>query len=182
MEFKRSHIFILFVLLLILLCLIVYVVYIRDKNDVTETPDFEKHFLSSTSTPASFRTIDGEVITPTIDEATLTVVTSWASWSPYSPTEFAVLAGLREQFDSSVLNLILLNRKESPNVANRFLQQNPAPAGVAVIIDEEDIFYSQIEGYTMPETVVYNRNGEAVLHLRGPISHDRIVHLLQTVE
>jgi len=182
MEFKRSHIFIIITLFLIIIGLLFFVVYIRDRNDVPETPDFQKHFLSSTSTPASFLTLDGEVMTPTINEATLTVVTSWASWSPYSPTEFAVLAGLREQFDNSVLNLILLNRKESPNVANRFLQQNPAPEGVTVIIDEEDTFYSQIEGYTMPETVVYNQNGEVVLHLRGPISYDRIVHLLQTVD
>lgn len=178
MNLQKNQLLIISFLFLILIVAILLVFFIRKAAEETPEPDFTRHFISGTTTPATFKSLDGEVVAPTIDGARFTVVTSWASWSPYTATEFAVLAGLREQFDDSMLNIVLLNRKESVTMAKRYLDQYPAPEGINMIIDTEDTFYSQIEGYTMPETVVYNQAGEVVLHLRGPISHEKIATLL----
>jgi len=177
MRLSRQHIVLLGVLLIIITVVAVITWRVQRSTPEVATPAFEQHFASSTSTPASYKTVTGEVIAPTLSTSTFTVVTSWASWSPYTPTEFAVLAGLRAQYSPEELDIILLNRRETPEQADSYLKVNPAPEGVTLMIDEQDTFYSQIEGYTMPETVVYDQNGEVVLHLRGPVSHEQIAQL-----
>jgi hypothetical protein len=52
---------------------------------------------------------------------------------------------------------------------------------VQLIVDKDDQYYKAIGGYTMPETVFYNKKGDIVLHKRGVISETEIRMVVEDI-
>lgn len=95
------------------------------------------------------------------------VVTTWASWSPFSATDLNMLNNLASQYDQSQVVFMAINRKETKEQADRFVSTQPTFQNLLMVLDPRDHFYGAVDGYAMPEVVIYNRRGEVVLHERG---------------
>jgi hypothetical protein len=73
------------------------------------------------------------------------------------------------------VTILALNRMEPVHQAQRFLTTIPAVPNITFVQDNQDHFFAAVEGYAMPETIVYNPAGEIVLHKRGNLTRDEIV-------
>jgi len=98
------------------------------------------------------------------------VVTSWASWSPSSAAELALLANTASSYADQGVIVLAINRAETKSQAERYLRSIGVAQQVRLIVDTDDRYYKQIGGFTMPETVFYDRRGNIVAHERGALT------------
>ncbi|MCA9360389.1 TlpA family protein disulfide reductase, partial [Candidatus Kaiserbacteria bacterium] len=106
------------------------------------------------------------------------VVNSWASWSPASVTELATIANLSAEFRDNEVKFLAINRSEPANTAISFIETYKISKEITFILDHDDRFYKRIEGYNMPETVIYDREGNVFHHERGSISASKLRKLV----
>jgi thiol-disulfide isomerase/thioredoxin len=98
----------------------------------------------------------------------------WASWSPYTERELPILNQLASTYEGKGVVAIALNRKEPRERANAYLAAFTTQPKVLYVIDETDAFYMSVGGYAMPETVIFDANGNIAWHHRGEISYELI--------
>ena len=164
---QRSHLF----GLLVLLCIfsvaagITYYFYVTPNDaknsDASKTLTFnDASFTDMEDNPLSFDAYEGKV----------RVVNSWASWSPYSVQELQDLDVLAKEYMDQNVVVIGINRMETKETAERFLRSIPSLQYLHIVLDSGDVFFSSLEGYAMPETVIYDQNGNIYFHKRGPMS------------
>lgn len=154
------------------------------------------YVLSQNQTPSvaetAFRT-NGEVDTyigmdgRSVDVASLLengqpmVVTTWASWCPECAKQLERLEAVAAEHTGEIL-FLAVNRSETKIRAERYLMQLPELPHVEIIIDQEDHFYDIVEGYAMPETVVFNQVGDVVHQQRGLVDSARLRDVLQSLQ
>ena len=109
------------------------------------------------------------------------VVSSWASWSPFSQNELNMMAELALQYKGQEISFLAINRKETKEQAARYLQTLTAFDGVVMALDPRDYFYNAVGGYAMPEVVIYNKRGEIIEHFRGPAPKSDIITVLDSL-
>lgn len=109
------------------------------------------------------------------------VVTSWASWSPFSSAELTLLAEVAETYTEDGVIVIAINRAEAKSVAESYLRTIGVSDQVKLIVDSDDRYYRSIDGYTMPETVFYDRKGNVVVHQRGRLTNGEAVAYIEQV-
>lgn len=98
------------------------------------------------------------------------VVSSWASWCPFCGGGLTRLSNLAEAYSDEDVHILAINRAEPATTAERFLKSVGATNGIMLILDADDKYYKSIGGYTMPETLFYDRNGNIIYHRRGEMS------------
>lgn len=122
-----------------------------------------------------FRDLSGEPITLDQFEGRVLVVNSWASWCPFCRDELPRLAEIARSYADEDVTVLAINREESKEQAERFLNSIDADlSGITFVLDTEDVFYESIAGFTMPETVFYDRAGEIVVHKRGDLGQSEL--------
>lgn len=162
-------------LVFILVCLGGYTLYTVYKKSVAINESTKSIFADSKDdTVASYTDLNGNVISLEQYLGKILVVTSWASWSPFSKDDLMTISEMASQQDSNNVAFIAINRKESREQAQRYANTLPALGSVVVALDPTDHFYTSIGGYAMPETVIYNQKGDVVNHIRGVIKHDEL--------
>ena len=102
------------------------------------------------------------------------VVTSWASWSPFSGAELQLLSQTAESYADQGVVVLAINRGEPQSTAERYLRTIGVEGRVRLIVDPDDRYYKAIGGYTMPETLFYDRKGNIVSHKRGTLTQDSV--------
>jgi thiol-disulfide isomerase/thioredoxin len=102
------------------------------------------------------------------------VVYSWASWCPFCAQELPDLAQLGKEFAEKNVQVLAINRAEPSATAEAFLQSIDAVDGLMLVLDPDDRFYESIEGFTMPETIFYDTEGNIVLHKRGTMTYQEM--------
>lgn len=96
------------------------------------------------------------------------VVTSWASWCPHCFTELQTVDKVMQDFPD--VRVLGINRSESQVQISRYLATQPELVRTELIVDTSDQYFSTIEGYTMPETIVFDQTGQIVYHARGTVN------------
>lgn len=131
--------------------------------------------LATVDDQAPFTSVSGEEISLEPLVGQILVVNTWASWSPYSVQELPQLVSLAEEYAAAGVKIVAINRAESRSVARRYLQHlNIDEDDLIFVLDSDDRFYGTIEGYTVPETMFYDRSGNIVHHARGSLSHNEM--------
>ncbi len=101
------------------------------------------------------------------------IINSWASWSPLSKNDFDVLERIKSDFGKEI-SVIAMNRMETKETANAYLDYIGRGEGIVYAVDEADMFFKTIEGYAMPETIVYDDLGSLRFHERGSLHYDEL--------
>ncbi len=70
--------------------------------------------------------------------------------------------------------MIAINRAESAGVAKKYTDQQGTSNNLVFLVDSADSFYQSIGGFSMPETIFVDKNGNIVDHKRGPMDINEI--------
>ena len=96
------------------------------------------------------------------------VINSWAVWCPFCRNELPDFAALQEEFGDT-LTVIAIDRQEPLQKAKAYTDELALTNRMLFLLDSSDSFYRAIGGFSMPETIFVNGNGEIVVHKRGPM-------------
>lgn len=137
---------------------------------ILEVKDGE--YLDDLGNPVSLLPIQSEYL----------VITSWASWSPFTAEDLLTLDRLSASYSTEQVTFVAINRAESVAQAKRALVGLPAISDrVRLVYDPTDHFYQSIGGYAMPETVIFNRQGQIVIHERRQLTPAELQNILTTL-
>lgn len=107
----------------------------------------------------------------------IAVINSWAAWCPFCKKELADFAALQQAFPE--IAVIAIDRAESLEKAKGFTDSLGITDDMIFLLDPQDMFYKSIGGFSMPETIFVNKEGNIVLHKRGPITLEEMKSLVE---
>ncbi len=174
---SRTSMALIFVATLVLVSAIVlvYIIYLSPdgrkarEDSVLGRAESEKQvvYTALDDTPIDMHAYSGEIL----------IVTMWASWSPFTKADLVALHTLKNEFGDKI-TIRALNRKENKEMAIAYLNSIGKEEGIEYIIDPADHLYSFVGGYAMPETLVFDKVGNTITHIRGTLNVDELRNTL----
>jgi thiol-disulfide isomerase/thioredoxin len=178
MNRKNFIALILIVVVVLLVALLTYFIRSnardRSQNEAINTLFSEEEaavYLDAQSNPISLSNFEDKII----------VVNVWASWSPFTEIEFPILNELAATYKDRGVNFLVMNRKESQTQIERYLATLPPYENLTQVIDVNDFFYAGVDGYAMPETIIYDSKGKIIQHIRGVVVKSELEATLNTI-
>lgn len=107
------------------------------------------------------------------------VINSWASWCGFCKDELSDFGKVKSQLNENV-KIIAVNRAESKQQIQPFLDQLEYRDQIIFLLDKQDRLYREIGGFAMPETILVDENGEIVFHKRGPMNAEELREKIET--
>lgn len=101
------------------------------------------------------------------------LVNSWAAWCPFCRKELVDFAAVQKEFGDKIA-IVAVDRAESRDVAKRYTDELGVTEGMVFLLDPSDSFYRSIGGFSMPETIFVDSEGNIVFHKRGPMDVEEI--------
>ena len=170
---QKSHKFVLFGLIgTVVLAGVGTAYFLYQKNHSVKEETIS--IFSNVEGEAPYSDLLGNPVSLNVHLGKVLVVATWASWSPFSAGDLKMLNDLATELNNDGVVFMAINRKETKEQAARFLSTQPNFERLLLVLDPRDHFYSSVEGYAMPEVVIYNNLGEVVLHERGVANKDNI--------
>lgn len=108
------------------------------------------------------------------------IINSWASWCPFCVKELSDFATVQNEFKNQIV-IIAINRSESLKIAKRFSDELNITNDLINLLDPKDSFYQSIGGFSMPETLFIDKEGNIVEHKRGPMDADEIRQKIKSI-
>ena len=102
-----------------------------------------------------------------------TILNSWAVWCPFCVKELEEFAKLQREFGDNIA-IIAIDRSESLKKQKRFTDDLGITDELIFLLDPKDSFYRSIGGFSMPETLFVDKEGNILLHKRGPMRLDEM--------
>jgi len=107
------------------------------------------------------------------------VINSWAKWCPFCVKEIPAFVQAQKELGDKVV-IVLINRSESLNVAKSYTDELGVTDDLIYLLDPGDSFYQSLGGFSMPETIFVDSDGNIRFHKRGPMEKEEILELIQT--
>lgn len=101
------------------------------------------------------------------------VLNVWAAWCPFCRKELPDFVTAQKEFGDKVV-IIAINRQESLATAKGYTDAQGTSNGLIFLLDPNDSFYQSVGGFSMPETIFVDKNGNIIDHKRGPMNVDEI--------
>lgn len=101
------------------------------------------------------------------------VVNSWAVWCPFCKKELSEFVAVQKEVGDSVV-FIAIDRAESLKTAKQFTDEIGITDEMVFLLDRSDSFYRSIGGFSMPETIFVDIDGNIKIHKRGPMNEEEI--------
>ncbi|MBI2476021.1 MAG: TlpA family protein disulfide reductase [Candidatus Taylorbacteria bacterium] len=96
------------------------------------------------------------------------VINSWAAWCPFCRKELVDFVAAQKEFGDKV-SIIAVDRAETRDIAKKYTDELGVTGDMIFLLDLSDSFYQSIGGFSMPETIFVDSNGNIVFHKRGPM-------------
>lgn len=128
----------------------------------------------------SLKDYSGKVVQGVQFQGKPLVVNSWASWCPFCKAELPAFADVQDQLKGQVI-IVAIDRGESLDVAKQYSDSVGATRRLVLLVDPEDSFYKSIGGFSMPETIFVDKNGNIQYHKRGPMDKQEILQRIQSL-
>jgi thiol-disulfide isomerase/thioredoxin len=106
------------------------------------------------------------------------IINSWAAWCPFCRKELADFAIAQKEFGDDVV-IIAIDRAESQETAKKYTDELGVTNDLTFLLDPSDSFYQSIGGFSMPETIFVDKNGNIVERKRGPMEINEIRQKIQ---
>ncbi|MBI2623477.1 MAG: TlpA family protein disulfide reductase [Candidatus Liptonbacteria bacterium] len=101
------------------------------------------------------------------------VINSWAAWCPFCRKELVDFATVQKELGDRVA-IIAVDRAESRETAKKYTDELGVTNDLIFLLDPSDSFYQSIGGFSMPETIFVDKNGNIVERKRGPMDVQEI--------
>ncbi|MBI2057567.1 MAG: TlpA family protein disulfide reductase [Candidatus Yanofskybacteria bacterium] len=105
------------------------------------------------------------------------VINSWAAWCPFCRKELVDFAVAQKEFGDDV-TIIAIDRAESRETAKKYTDELGV-TNLIFLLDPSDSFYQSIDGFSMPETIFVDREGNIAERKRGPMEIKEIREKIQ---
>lgn len=128
----------------------------------------------------SLEDFEGNTVNSTDFEGKLLVVNSWATWCPFCVDELPDFGRLQEAFPEEIV-VIAIDRSESLERAKSFTDRLGVTDQMTFLLDPDDSFYRSIGGFSMPETIFVDAEGNIRIHKRGPMEFDEMKERVETI-
>ena len=172
---------------LIILAIIILIFAFSGSKDVTTEPEGDgapakptKENIESSLSGFEFPNYDGELIRFADFNNKIIVANAWASWCPFCVNELPDFGELQKAFPDDVV-VIAINRAEPTSTAKSFSDKLGLSDDYFFLVDPDDSFYKKIGGFSMPETLFINTNGDISLHKRGPMKFDEMKTIVEGI-
>lgn len=126
----------------------------------------------------SLQNYEGQTITPASFAGRPLVINSWAAWCPFCREELRDFAKVKKEFGDK-LEIVAIDRAESLTVAKKYSDELGVTNDFVFLLDPGDSFYQSLGGFSMPETIFVDKNGNIVFHKRGPMKLEEIRRRVQ---
>lgn len=97
------------------------------------------------------------------------ILNSWATWCPFCRQELPDFARLQEELGDTAV-VIAIDRAEKVKDAKSYTDQFDITSKMTFLMDFDDAFYRNIGGFSMPETLFVDAEGNIAFHKRGPMT------------
>ena len=175
----RSHYVLIGGLVFVIIVFGLITLYVADRNHLGIKTETKEIFTDTSEDESTYQDILGNKVSLDTYLGRVMVVSAWASWSPFSSADLQALNDLATNYSDDNVVFIAMNRKETKEQAVRYLNTLPKIPNLLVVIDTEDKFYERVGGYAMPETIIFDRKGNIVLHDRGVVDLENISDVLK---
>lgn len=108
------------------------------------------------------------------------ILNSWAVWCPFCLDELPDFAQLQEELGDKVV-IIAIDRAESTEKQKQFTDELGVTDRMLFLNDPDDSFYQSIGGFSMPETLFVDKDGNIRIHKRGPMDIEEMREKVQTI-
>ncbi|MCH7882850.1 TlpA family protein disulfide reductase [Patescibacteria group bacterium] len=108
------------------------------------------------------------------------VINSWAAWCPFCIDELPDFAAVQKELGDKVV-IIAIDRAESLATSKRYTDDLEVTNDLVFLLDPGDSFYRSIGGFSMPETIFVDREGNIRDHKRGPMDVEEIRERIQKI-
>jgi thiol-disulfide isomerase/thioredoxin len=157
-------------------------IYFIDESEVQKrnnTPAAQALIVEDVT--QSFTDKEGNSINVNEHFGKIIVVTSWASWCPQCIEGIQALGPLADEYKERDVVVLAVNRGEDKYTAERYLATVALPESIRVVLDPSDHYFKASDGYAMPETIVYSKEGEVALQQRGNVNTQEIKNQINTL-
>lgn len=97
------------------------------------------------------------------------VINMWASWCPFCREELSHFTELQKELGDRVM-IVAVNRGEQLETTQQFSSQSAEGPRMTFLLDPEDTLYPALGGFSMPETIFVDAEGNIAAHKRGPMT------------
>lgn len=108
------------------------------------------------------------------------IIQAWATWCPYCAGELKELSRVKDEYNEKI-EVIAVNRGEAPEAIRSHFEKNSVHPGVQYLSDPDDSFFKTIGGFSMPETLFIDKNGDIRFHKRGPMETEELRRRAQDI-
>jgi len=133
---------------------------------------------SEKATDFALQDYDGKTMRFTDFAGRPLVINSWAAWCPFCRKELGDFAATQKEFGDDMV-IIAIDRAESRETAKKYTDELGVTNGLIFLLDPSDSFYQSIGGFSMPETIFVDKNGNIVERKRGPMKINEIRQKIQ---
>jgi thiol-disulfide isomerase/thioredoxin len=170
------------IILIVSLCLLILILTVVTFNFVKNKQQAETNVAAKLlATDVPYKDTLGNPVSLDGYLGQVMVVTTWASWSPYSTVDLPVYNELAANYEDSAVIFLAINRAESKEQAERFLSTIDSLPNLVLILDEADNFYSASLGYAMPETIIFDESGRVIQHFHGQVKAEVLTSTIDEV-
>ena len=106
------------------------------------------------------------------------IINSWAAWCPFCRKELVDFAAAQKELGNDVA-IIAIDRAESRETAKKYTDELGVTNDLIFLLDPSDSFYQSIGGFSMPETIFVDREGNIAERKRGPMEINEIRQKIQ---
>ena len=128
------------------------------------------HTLASASLPILsdliFENIEAREVSVSSLRGRPVLLNIWASWCSLCAQKIADLVTLQKEFGDKIV-IVEVNRGESLEVVKKYADQYDAGRVLLFVVDTNDSLYREIKGFSMPETIFIDKEGNIADHTRG---------------
>jgi thiol-disulfide isomerase/thioredoxin len=176
----KQNKFVISVLIAIVLTVALATIYIRYQRSTAVLEDTQRLFAGEEGM-VTYTDVNGNEVSLEQYLGKILVVTTWASWSPFTASDLAILDEVVTHYEAGKVVALGINRMETKEQVERYMATMPKFSNVILVIDTADHFYKTVGGYAMPETLVFNQKGEVVEHVRGTINKAELENLIDSL-
>lgn len=133
---------------------------------LTKAPDF------------SLKDYNGKIVSLSDFAGKPLLINSWAAWCPFCRKELSDFSLIQKEFGYKI-TIIAIDRAESLGTAKRYSDELGVTNNLVFLLDPDDSFYQSIGGFSMPETIFVDKNGNIKMHKRGPMDLNEIREKIQ---
>lgn len=181
MQFGKREIVTILLILLIVAGAAYYAYRVSEQKRIATSDAGQT--LGGTESVMQFTDLDGNAVSFDAYSKNIRVINSWATWTPFSKDELVLLNNIADDYKDTQVVFIAINRKEPQERAKSYLDQLGELPNLNFVQDNDDEYFKAVDGYAMPETLVYDSNGAITLHVRGAIDEQKLrTHLDKLLE